>query len=353
LDLSTVATGADGDFVRGQLALKTRESNITGHVVEHYLRITPGKLGITFAPDVETATLWSAEFNKAGVPCEVITAKTPDRARIEIMKRFARRELLMLTNQDILGEGIDVPAVEVVIMGRATESYSLYVQQFCRMDRLMDGKKVGFVIDHVNNVLRHGLPDRPREWSLERKERRTANKDPDVIPMRTCANPECLWPYERFLSQCPYCGMVPVPAERSTPDQVDGVLEELDPSTLAVMRGEKERIDADPQYVFNQMIRMGQPEVVAFAARNRHRERQVAQAFMREAAQLWMGYQASMGRDIAEAQRRFYHRFKTDVLSAQALGRSDADEMTQLLCNDIVRLDTELRTGATTGGARR
>jgi hypothetical protein len=147
--------------------------------------------------------------------------------------------------------------------------------------------------------------------------------------------------------------MVPVPAERSTPDQVDGVLEELDPSTLAVMRGEKERIDADPQYVFNQMIRMGQPEVVAFAARNRHRERQVAQAFMREAAQLWMGYQASMGRDIAEAQRRFYHRFKTDVLSAQALGRSDADEMTQLLCNDIVRLDTELRTGATTGGARR
>ncbi len=349
LDLSTVATGADGDFIRGQLAKKTRESNITGHIVEHYLKIAPGKLGITFAPDVETATEWSKLFNQAGVPCEVLTAKTPDRLRIEIMKRFERRELLMLTNCDILGEGVDVPAVEVVIMGRATQSYNLYVQQFGRMDRLMEGKEYGILIDHVNNVLRHGLPDRPRVWSLDRKDRRTATRDPDAIPMRTCTNQDrgdgwpCLSPYERFHNACPFCGHIPQPASRTSPEMVDGCLYELDPEVLAAMRGEVHKIDRHPDAVRIGMLRAGYSEIVARSQANIHRDRQTAQQYLREALALWMGYQQAMGRDEREAQKRFYFRHGKDVLSVQALGRAEADEMTQVLCEDLMRLDRELR----------
>lgn len=343
LDLSSVATGADGDYIRKQLALKTRESNITGHIVEHYQKIAPGKLGITFAPDVETATLWSKLFNEAGVPSEIVTANTPDRLRVDIMKRFARREILQLVNVDILGEGVDVPAVEVVIMGRATESYGLYVQQFCRMDRIMEGKEVGILIDHVNNVLRHGLPDKPRVYSLDRRDRRAAVKDPNVIPMRVCQNPSCLSPYERVLPVCPFCGTVWAPAARTSPEMVEGNLYELDPQTLAALRGEVAAAERHPDQIKRALERAGYSSIVASVQAKIQRERQDAQRYLREAAELWMGYQKAMGRGIPEAQMRFYHRFGVDCMSALALNKGKSEELTQIICDHIVQLDTEIR----------
>jgi DNA repair protein RadD len=75
---------------------------------------------------------------------------------------------------DLLGEGVDVPAIECVSMGRLTDSYALYAQQFGRALRLLDGKTQATILDHVGNWERHGLPDRDRDWSLDRRERRGA-----------------------------------------------------------------------------------------------------------------------------------------------------------------------------------
>jgi superfamily II DNA or RNA helicase len=336
LDLSTIAHGADGDFIRGQLALKTKESTILGDVVQHYLRIAPGKSGVTFAPDIETSVEIANRFNDAGVPAEAVSAKTPDKLRAAIIRRFRKRELLQLVNCDLFGEGFDLPAIEVVSMARATESYALYHQQFMRGLRILEGKSISYVIDHVGNVLRHGLPDAPRTWSLDRRERRTGSaKDDDVIPMRVCLNPVCLSPYERVLSHCPLCGWIPVPAGRTSPVQVDGNLCELDPAILAAMRGEVVQVDKHPDQIFHMMQKTGHAYMIAKGAANRHAERQVAQTALRHAAELWMGYQRSMGRSINEAQRRWYFRWKVDILSAQSLGRADAEELTERVCLDL------------------
>jgi superfamily II DNA or RNA helicase len=96
LDVEHVPITASGDYSKPKLKLQIRKSRIVGDVVENYLKFAPGKLGATFATDIDTASDISRAFNEAGVPAEVISSKTPARTRVEIMRRFKRRELLQL-----------------------------------------------------------------------------------------------------------------------------------------------------------------------------------------------------------------------------------------------------------------
>ena len=171
LNLDGVEIGSTGDFKQNQLKLRIKKSHVVGDVVEHYKRLANGKQGITFATDVETATEIAAQFNAAGVPAEAVSAKTPDRLRVEISRRFERGEIKQLVNVDLFGEGYDVPAVEVVSMARPTESFNLFCQQFGRSLRILEGKTGAIIIDHVGNVMRHGLPDAYQAWTLDRREK--------------------------------------------------------------------------------------------------------------------------------------------------------------------------------------
>jgi len=90
LDLSNVnVSQATGDYNPVKLKTAVQESHLVGDVVAHYLRLAPGKQGITFATDVETATQISAQFNQAGVRAEVVSAKTPDKLRDTTCASFA------------------------------------------------------------------------------------------------------------------------------------------------------------------------------------------------------------------------------------------------------------------------
>lgn len=339
IDLSTVTTGAEGDYTRGKLGLATRKSSVMGDVVEHYGKWAHGKRGVTFTPDVETALAMAAGFNAAGIPAKMVCAKTPDRERREAIHQLESGKLLQLVNVDLFGEGFDLPAIEVISMARATQSYGLYVQQFGRALRLLKGKDRAIILDHVGNVARHGgPPDVPRQWTLDRRERRSnTTKDPNIVPIKTCTNPECMAPYEAVYPSCPFCGWVPTPGNRSAPEFVDGDLCELDAETLAAMRGEVAKVDQEAGAVQRMMEHAGHSYMVAKGAANRHTERQEQQGWLRESMSLWMGYQKAAGRGIREAQRRFFHRFGMDVLGAQALGRSDAEILCAAVCNDIMR----------------
>lgn len=326
IDLSAVPMTASGDFSPLKLRDATHHSHIVGDVVKHYLRIAPGLLGITFAVDIEHATEMAATYRAAGVPAEVVTADTPDTARAAILRRFRAREILELVNVDLFGEGFDVPACEVISMARATASFNLYAQQFGRPLRLLAGKTRGIIIDHVANVVRHnGPPDRPRQWTLDRRERRGAKApmDDSVEPQRTC--PNCTAPYCRFARVCPFCGFVPEPASRATPGHVEGDLIELDPAVLAALRGEVTRIDG-PFYPPGAL-----DPIAARAAGTHWLGRQQVQAPLRAAIALWAGWQKSLGHDDHYILRKFFHRFDTDVVSAQALNARDATD----LCEQI------------------
>lgn len=328
IDLSAVRLSADGDYSRPGLKAAVRKSRVVGDVVKHYLRIAPGKLGVTFATDVETATDIAAQFNAAGVPAEIVSAKTPDADRVAILRRFKNRQLLQLVNVNLFCEGFDLAAIEVVSMARPTQSFGLYAQQFGRALRIMDGKQHAIIIDHVGNVQRHGLPDSPRVWSLDRREKRSRGGADDAIPVRACLNTDCLAVYERVHPTCPFCGYAPEPASRSGPEFVDGDLCELDPATLAAMRGEADRLTLTPEEFLAQSKQRHMGHVIAKAAMNRHDENRKAQEILRETIAYWAGVQRAMNRPDRQSYRLFYYRFGIDVLSAQALKAREAEALT-------------------------
>jgi DNA repair protein RadD len=138
-----------GDFTQPSLVKEMERTQIIGDVVDHYLKLAPGKLGITFVVSVEQAGDVAAAFRQKGVPAEAVSAKTPDAVRQSIIDRFARGEIKQMVNVDLFGEGMDVPAVEVVSAARPTLSYGLYIQQFGRALRTARGKTHGIYIDHV------------------------------------------------------------------------------------------------------------------------------------------------------------------------------------------------------------
>mgnify|MGYP003639276316 CR=1 FL=1 len=333
LDMTTLKVGSTGDYTRVTIKEAVRESHIIGDIVVNYLSIAVGKLGVCFASDVETATDIAQSFNDAGVPAAVVSAKTPALERREALDKFRRRELLMLVNVDLFGEGFDLPAIEVVIMARPTQSYALYVQQFGRGLRLMDGKENAIVIDHVGNVIRHGLPDSPKLWTLDRREKRGSKKDETFETLRAC--PECAAVYERFHRECPYCGFYIEPLVRSAPEFVEGDLMELDEAVLAQMRGDIELADLPvPEYKARLEAR-GAPRVGVLSHGKRHGAKQDAQAVLRVAMAQWGGYQSVRGIGASGTQRRFYSKFRIDVWSAQVLGVDDATELTERINEHI------------------
>lgn len=330
LDLSNVTITSTGDYSKPKLIKAVRKSTIIGDVVGTYQKYAVGKLGITFATDVETAADIADEYRGSGVPAEVVSYKTNDTARSEILRRFRNRGILQLVNVDLFGEGFDLPAVEVASFARPTQSYGLYVQQFGRALRPSPGKTDALIIDHVGNVIRHGLPDSVRTWSLDRRIKRQQHSE--TIPVRAC--PDCTYVYLKTLAACPDCGYAPKPQSRSAPQHVDGDLTELDAETLARMRGDADRSIMDPVAYRAGLIRKGCPPVGLARNIRNHNARRAAQIELREAIGVWGAYRRREGLADSESYKRFYFKFGIDVLSAQSLGKADALALAERVRND-------------------
>jgi len=312
--------------------VKHDEKQITGDIVQNYLRIAPGLKGICFVTDIDTANEVAAQFNAAGVAAAALSSRNTDDEREEALDRFERGELTMLVNVDLFGEGFDLPAIEVVIMARPTESFGLYAQQFGRMLRLLLNKMFGILIDHVGNVLRHGLPDAPREWSLDRREKRSAGKS-DVVPVRVCV--KCTSVFEKFLDACPYCGEpIPAPAARTSIEFVDGDLFELDAATLAQLRGEVAKVDMPVAEYRAALQAKHMPQIGILAHTTRHVERQGAVATLRDTMAHWAGYERHDGLSDSEIYRKFYLRFGVDMIGAQTLKVGEVEELNRKIVLD-------------------
>ena len=211
-------------------------------------------------------------------------------------------------------------------MARPTASLPLYLQMFGRALRVSEGKSHGIIIDHVSNVARHLLPDSPRVWSLDsRNKRQRAKRDEEAFPVSCC--PECMGVFEAITATCPYCGHKPEPSGRQLPEQVDGDLCELDPEALKQMKQKIPalKVEAGLQ---KRLEMQGKGVGVSKMIVKRMEEKVEAQRTLRDTMAWWAGVGRSQGQVDAELYRRFYHLFGMDVLTAQALGTQEAQELT-------------------------
>lgn len=352
-----------GDFSRPKLAKAAKNSHIVGDVVSHYRRLANGRRGVTFYPDVETASEGAARFRESGVPAEMVSAKTADEVRADAIGKLENKTLWQLTNVDIFGEGFDLPAIDVVSLARHTASFALFCQQVGRAlrpvyaeDHPLDTaeqrraaiaagpKPIATIIDHVGNVKRHAVARECeftgsmiidlcyREWTLERREKRKRREDDDSIPLTTCLNPACFKPYPVVKPRCPYCSEKPLPARRDAPEFVDGDLTELDPSALRVITLEGNRLVGPAQYP------EGANPIVRASIHKKHNERLRAQELLRQQIAWWAAWGQQHGWSDAESYRRFFHKFGIDVATAKTLGAKAAAALTEKVILDIARL---------------
>lgn len=325
LRLDNVETSkTTGDYKEKELKAEIGRSHIVGDIVSHYLKICPGKRGITFTVGVDTAEEVAEEYRKRGVPAVALSGRNADEERVQAIRDLKSGKILQIVNDSLIGEGVDIPAVEVVSFARPTQSYALYAQMFGRALRPFEGKSHAIIIDAVSNVLRHGLPDAPREWSLDRRERRTGKSEPSTV--RVCT--ACAAVYERFRDACPDCGEpVPKPAQRSGPEFVDGDLYELDPDVLAQMRNEVVGARETPEAMRDRLTAQHVPMPGVMANVKRQKERLDALVKLDLKLAEWAGYRRAEGLSDSEIFRKFYLTYDISWLEAQALKAADADKL--------------------------
>lgn len=333
LRLDNVETSkTTGDYKEKELKAEIGRSHIVGDIVSHYLKICPGKRGITFTVGVDTAEEVAEEYRKRGVPAVALSGRNADEERVQAIRDLKSGKILQIVNDSLIGEGVDIPAVEVVSFARPTQSYALYAQMFGRALRPFEGKSHAIIIDAVSNVMRHGLPDAPREWSLDRRERRTGKSESSAV--RVCT--ACAAVYERFRDACPDCGEpVPKPAQRSGPEFVDGDLYELDPDVLAQMRNEVVGARETPEAMRDRLTAQHIPPAGVMANVKRQRERLEVSGQLDGLMATIAGYWRHDGLSDSEIFRKFFLTYHIDWLSAQSLKKDDAVALMEKIQNDV------------------
>lgn len=330
------------------LIIPDDEKKVVGDVVDFYLKKLMGKKTITFVPSIDLAEKVAEQFRSQGVPAVALSSKSDDDFRTESIDAFERGEILQLVNVDLFSEGFDVPSVEAVQDAYMTMSYSRFAQRFGRMLRLFAGKLYGIYVDHANNIgiphTKHGLPDMPRIWTLDDREKRGANGPTDAEPLRRCLNETCGQAYPRIKTVCPFCEEpAPLPAARSDPEFVDGDLFELDQETLAQLRAKVANVDMPLQDQIVAKRRDLQEKFTPKIHELRHvklfaekkEKQQQALSGLREIMAMWAGYPRAQGYTDSEIFKMFYFRFKIDWLSAQACETKETIELTSRIMKNI------------------
>jgi DNA repair protein RadD len=323
-----------GDYAEKELKEEIGKSHIVGDIVQHWLKFTPGKRGVTFTVGVDMAEEVADAYRAKGVPAVAVSGRMKDSERIQALRDIASGKVLQIVNDSVLTEGTDVSSLEVVSFARPTQSYALFCQMFGRGTRTSPdtGKTHLTVIDAVSNVMRHGLPDAPREWSLDRRERRTGKSEPSTV--RVCT--ACAAVYERFRDTCPDCGEpVPKPADRSGPIQVDGDLYELDQDVLTRMRNEVVGARETPEAMRDRLTAQHVPPAGVMANVKRQSERLEVLGRLDGLMATIAGYWRHDGMSDKEIFRKFFLTYHIDWLSAQGLKKDDALTLMEKIQNDV------------------
>lgn len=234
-DLHGVHTRA-GDYARDEIETVMDEGQIIGDMVRHYRKYADGMRTIYFCVSIAHSKHVAATFKASGIAAEHIDGTADTARRITTARAFALGELRVLTNVDLFGEGYDLAAqadmdvaVEAVALARPTKSLALHLQQIGRALRPSAGKTHAVILDHAGNLMRHGLPDQDREWTLAGIGKGKGN---GAAPVRQC--PVCFGVHPAQQNKCPYCGHVYETQELGgrVVEEVAGELKEIDAAAL-------------------------------------------------------------------------------------------------------------------------
>lgn len=232
VDFSRIRAVA-GDYARDDLADALDRPTITGDAVAHYRRYAAGRPAIAFCVSISHAEHVAADFAAAGFAAASIDGSMAESERRARLHGLADGSLHVLTSCDLIGEGIDVPAVAAIIHLRPTRSLALAKQMSGRGLRIKPDGGKAVILDHVGNQERHGTPRSIHAWSLDSRRRRASESTGSTV------------------RQCRVCFRVFEAGERDPCESTDpGCLMRAPVAAPppAVVAGELARIDDSPAW---------------------------------------------------------------------------------------------------------
>ena len=113
-----------------------------------------------FCVGIDHARFMARVFRDAGVSATAIWSDTPESERRAALTDLASRRVNVVFSVDLFNEGVDVPAVDTLLMLRPTDSPTLFLQQLGRGLRRSIGKYACTVLDFVGHHRREFRFDR-------------------------------------------------------------------------------------------------------------------------------------------------------------------------------------------------
>jgi len=238
-----------GDYVKSELSSIIDKPTITGDAIREYKKQCDGARAIVFGVSIEHSNHVTAQFNSAGIAAASVDGESSIEHRDWALREFQNGKIKVLSNVDLFGEGFDVPSLECVIDLAPTQSLAKALQRWGRALRPSPGKEHAIILDHVGNIMRHGLPDDERNWSLDGCE--VAKRDSEKVPsVKVC--PKCFAAQPSGKPACLFCGN-PFEIQSREVEYRDGELEQIDPKLLKRQARQEQGITE----TFNDLVLLG------------------------------------------------------------------------------------------------
>ena len=145
----------DGELMDDQRTLSQIEHvQRMDHVIEnieYYGHCGETLRGLMFCRSKEEGRIIAGLLCEHGYPAVFLSGEDSQEHRVAQVKRLEAGELRYIVTVDIFNEGIDIPAVNQVVMLRQTQSSIIFIQQLGRGLRLDAGKDFLVVIDFIGN----------------------------------------------------------------------------------------------------------------------------------------------------------------------------------------------------------
>lgn len=198
-------------------------TNLAGDLVKDWMRLAKGRSTVGFFPRRSHAQEAMDLLCAAGVNTKYVDGDTPDDERRAMFADLNSGKIDYITNVGVIERGTDIPRVGCVQMCTAVGNVVRWKQMIGRGSRVHPDVEDCIVLDHADNIRKHGFFEDDVEWSLEWGERPA--KTNETRPTVEC--PSCGCVYRG--GQCRQCGYEPTKKERKSQglDFIGGELQEV------------------------------------------------------------------------------------------------------------------------------
>lgn len=196
---------------------------LAGDLVRDWKQHASGRATIGFFPRRSHAQEAMQILRAGGVDAHYVDGETPDEERQKMFGWLNRGHIDYICNVGVIERGTDIPRVGCVQLCTAIGSVVRYKQMVGRGSRPHPDVPDCIVLDHADNVRRHGFFEDDVEWTLEWGERPAKSHE----PRSTMQCPSCKAIYRG--GKCRQCGYEPNRAELKSEglEFVGGELKEI------------------------------------------------------------------------------------------------------------------------------